>query len=344
MTSLQRVQSVLTGKLPDRVPVCLHNFLHAADEAGVPMERYRTDPQAIAKAHLDALDKYGHDCLLIDLDTTMLAEAMGAPSECAPNEPGRIIGPAIESLEQASQLSPIDPERDGRVPALLEAIRLLAREVGSQVAIRGNCDQGPFSLAALLRGIESFMMDLATDADNPGLQQLLRVCYESHLATHRAVMEAGAHFTSLGDSLAGPDVLSPRMFERFARPYQEELVRQLASEGIWTTIHICGNTSKILEPLSCYPFCGFELDYKTDTHLAKEAVGAEHVLFGNIDPSGIIARGSEEEVRRAAGELIALWKPGGRFILNAGCAIPAGAPPENLHALVNAAHELGQYS
>ena len=189
MTSLERVQSVLAGRLPDRVPVCLHNFLHAADEAGVPMERYRTDPQAIAKAHLDALDKYGHDCLLIDLDTTMLAEAMGAPSECAPNEPGRITGPAIESLEQVSQLSPIAPERDGRVPALLEAIRLLAREVGGQVAIRGNCDQGPFSLAALLRGIESFMMDLATDADNPGIEQLLRVCYESHLATHRAVME-----------------------------------------------------------------------------------------------------------------------------------------------------------
>jgi uroporphyrinogen decarboxylase len=67
------------------------------------------------------------------------------------------------------------------------------------------------------------------------------------------------------------------------------------------------------------------------------------VLFGNIDPSGIIGRGTVEQVRAAAGELIRIWKPGGRFILNSGCAIPPGTPPENIHALVRAAHEFGWY-
>jgi uroporphyrinogen-III decarboxylase len=38
-----------------------------------------------------------------------------------------------------------------------------------------------------------------------------------------------------------------------------------------------------------------------------------------------------------------VWKPGGHFILNAGCAIPASTPPENIHALVRAAQEFGQY-
>ena len=91
MNSLERVKAVLAGQIPDRVPVCLHNFMLAAREAGIPMEEYRSDPEAMARAHLAALDKYGHDCILIDTDTTMLAEAMGATSECAPNEPGRIV-------------------------------------------------------------------------------------------------------------------------------------------------------------------------------------------------------------------------------------------------------------
>ncbi|MBI4027602.1 MAG: uroporphyrinogen decarboxylase family protein [Verrucomicrobia bacterium] len=343
MNPLQRIQAVLEGKLPDRVPVCLHNFLLASKEAGVPMEQYRADPQAIARAHLDALARYGHDCILIDLDTTLLAEAMGAKAECAPGEPGRIVTPAIRSLDEVDRLKPANPETDGRIPALLESIRLIRKAAGKDVAIRGNCDQAAFDLACMVRGIEDFMMDLVSEPDNPAIERLLEVCYQTHLATHRAVKKAGADFTSLGDSIAGPDVVSPKLFERFARPYEERLIRELAAEGTFIVIHICGDTTKILNSLSQYPACGFELDYKTDARKAKETAGAKHALFGNIDPSGVIARGSAEDVMRKTRELISIWKPGGHFVLNAGCAIPATTPSENIRALVRAAHEFGRY-
>lgn len=343
MNSLQRVQAVLAGQIPDRVPVCLHNFMLATREAGIPMEKYRADPQAIAQVHLQALEKYGHDCLLIDTDTTLLAEAMGAKSEWAPGEPGRIVAPAIRSLAEVDRLKVVNPDTDGRIPALLEGIRLLAKQVGNEVAIRGNADQMAFGLACLVRGIQDFLMELAAEPDSPAIVQLLQVCYQSHLAVHRALVRAGAHFTSLGDSLAGPDVVSPRMFDRFARPYEERLVRELAAEGIFTVIHICGNTSKILNSLSQYPFCGFELDYKTNAAAAKSKVGTRHVLFGNIDPSGVLARGTPEEVRRETRELISVWKPGGLFILNAGCAIPPLMPSENLRAFIETARQDAVY-
>lgn len=343
MNSRERVQAVIEGRIPDRVPVCLHNFLPAAREAGVMMEQYRSDPEAIARTHLQAHEKYGHDCILVDIDTTMLAEAMGALADATADEPGHIAASAITSLDDAAQLRPVDPNRDGRIPILLEAIRILARAVGDEVSIRGNCDQGPFSLACLLRGNEDFLIDLADDPENPSVWQLLDVCYESHLRVHRAVKEAGAHFTSLGDSFCGPDVISPAMFKQFSRPYEERLVRQLTADGIFTVIHICGNTTRILDTLAEYECCGFELDYKTDAALAKETVGAGHVLFGNIDPSGVIARGTPEQIRETSRKLIEVWKPGARFILNSGCAIPATTPPENLHALVAAAREFGAY-
>jgi uroporphyrinogen decarboxylase len=333
----------LCGEQPDRVPVCLHNFLPAAREAGISLERYLTEPEAAARAHLQAVRTYGHDCILIDLDTTMLAEAMGATRESTPGEPGRIAAPAVRNPDEVEQLKPVDPERDGRIPVLLEAVRIMARAVGGEVAIRGNADQCAFSLAALLRGMEEFMVELVTEPDHPGLQQLLEVCYQSHLATHRALQRAGANFTSLGDSPSGPDVVSPAVFARFARPYQERLIRDLAAEGIFTVIHICGNTSAILEQLAHYPACGFELDYKTDTARAKATAGREHVLFGNIDPCGVLALGTEAEVREAARRLIEAWKPGGRFVLNAGCALPATTPPANIRALVAAAREFGHY-
>jgi len=343
MNSLERVRAVLAGEIPDRVPVCLHNFLLACHEAGIRMEEYRVNPQAMARAHLQAVEKYGYDCILIDTDTTMLAEAMGAKSECAPNEPGRIVEPAIRSLGEVDRLKVVNPERDGRIPSLVEGVRLIARQVGNEVAIRANADQAAFSLACLVRGIEDFLMELASDPDHPAILQLLEVCYQTHLAVHRALSKAGAHLTSLGDSLAGPDVTSPRMFNRFARPYEERLVKDLATEALFTVIHICGDTSLILESLSENGFCGFELDYKTDAARAKTIVGRQHVLFGNIDPSGVLARGTEEEVRRKTREIISLWKPGGRFILNAGCAIPSTTPPENIFALMKTAREEGVY-
>ena len=343
MNGYQRTMGVLRGEQPDRVPVCLHNFLPAAREAGIPLERYLTEPEAAARAHLQAVETYGYDCILIDLDTTMLAEAMGARRDNTPGEPGHIAAPAIRSLDEAEKLQPVDPERDGRIPVLLEAIRIMARAVGGQVAIRGNSDQCAFSLAGLLRGMEDFLCDLVSEPDHPGLQRLLEVSYQSHLATHRAVRRAGADFTSLGDSPAGPDVVSPAIFQRFARPYEERLVRDLAADGTFTVIHICGNTSAILDQLAQYPACGFELDYKTDSARAKATAGREHVLFGNIDPSGVLARGSAEQVREASRRLIETWKPGGRFVLNAGCALPAMTPPENIRALVAAAAEFGRY-
>jgi len=188
------------------------------------------------------------------------------------------------------------------------------------------------------------LQHIAADPDNPAIQQLLEVCYQTHLATHRALIKAGADFTSVGDSPAGPDVVSPAMFGRYARPYEERLVRELAAEKIFTLIHICGNTTSILDQLAQYPYCGFELDYKTDVRQAKAIVGAQHVLFGNVDPSGVIACGTPEQVREATRWLIAEWKPGGRFILNAGCAIPASTPRVNMAAFMSAAREFGSYN
>ena len=344
MNSLERVKTVIAGGIPDRVPVCLHNFMLGVREAGVRMEDYRRDPEIIAKVHLQSQEKYGQDCVLIDTDTTMLAEAMGARSECAPNEPGRIVQPAIRSLVEVDRLKPINPETDGRIPALLEAVRLISKQVGNEVAIRGNADQAAFGLACLVRGIEDFLMELVEQPENPRITQLLEICYQNHLAVHRALAKAGAHFTSMGDSLAGPDVTSPRMFDRFARPYEQRLVRDLAAEGIFVVIHICGNTSKILDRLAQYEPCGLELDYKTDAAKAKQTAGARHVLFGNVDPSGVLAKGTVEQVREATRTLISVWKPEGRFILNAGCAIPQTTPSENIRAFIQTAKDRGTYN
>ena len=66
-------------------------------------------------------------------------------------------------------------------------------------------------------------------------------------------------------------------------------------------------------------------------------------MFGNVDPSGVLARGTPAQVHAVTGRLIQTWKPGGRFVLNAGCALPANTPAENVRAFMAAAREWGPY-
>jgi uroporphyrinogen decarboxylase len=344
MNSLERVQAVISGKIPDRVPICLDNCFLAAKEAGVSMADFRSDPEAIAKTYLTSVEKYGFDCLYVDIDVTLLAEAMGAVADFCDDEPARIVKPAIRDLKEVDKLRVVNPETDGRIPALLEAIRIMAKQVGGELAIRGCADQAAFSLACLVLGISDFLEILAAEPDNPAIFQLLEACHQSHLAVHRAVMKAGVTFTSNGDSLCGPDVCSPQMFRKFARPFEERLVKSLADEGIFTVIHVCGDTGLILDQWAEFDFCGFELDYKTDAVKAKRTAGAHHVLFGNIDPSGVLGLGTPEYIRQKTRELISIWKPGGLFVLNSGCTVPATTPAENIRAFIQAAHEAGVYA
>ena len=78
MTRIERIQTVLSGGIPDRIPVMTHNFLMAAWEAGVTMEEYRSSPDVIAKTLIDACIRYDTDGILLDVDTALLASACGA--------------------------------------------------------------------------------------------------------------------------------------------------------------------------------------------------------------------------------------------------------------------------
>ena len=57
----------------------------------------------------------------------------------------------------------------------------------------------------------------------------------------------------------------------------------------------------------------------------------------NIDPSGILAIGTVNDVKHKTLEILDIYKNSSRFILNAGCAIPAETPPENLRAMIKTA-------
>ena len=70
----------------------LHNFMMAVREAGCTMRQYRESAEAIAHSYAVAVEKYGYDGILVEIDTSVLAGALGVPVDFPEDMPARCVG------------------------------------------------------------------------------------------------------------------------------------------------------------------------------------------------------------------------------------------------------------
>ncbi len=341
MNGYQRIQAALEGRTPDRVPIMLHNFMLAAREHGVTMARFRSDPRAVADSMIAAVEIYDLDGVLLDIDTATLAGACGVPVDFPENEPARCTVGRLADLDAVEDLEPVDISGYPGVQVWLEAVRLLRDHFDDEVMIRGNADQCPFSLASMVRGAVPWMLDLCDQSRRGSIFALLNWCTERTCSFVRLMAEAGAHMTSNGDSPAGPDLIPPAMYRTFALPYEKRVVACAHELGLPYVLHICGNALPILEAMVSTGADGLELDQKTDTREAQQVLAGRCTFFGNLDPSGVLARGTPRVVSQKTSELLEVFAATPRFVLNAGCAIPPETPPANIRAMVDTARSFG---
>jgi len=340
MTGFQRISAALQGEWPDATPVMLHNFMMAAREAGISMRVFRSDPAHLARAFLQAVERYQYDGIVIDVDTVTLAGAAGVPVDFPEHEPARARGGRLHSLEATRDLG--DPGDILTYPGILvwlEAARILKHTLGNEVYLRGNCDQSPFTLASLLRGIDGWLTDLLDPGREMLAHSLLAYCTDMTCQFIRAMAATGVHMVSNGDSVAGPELVSPAIYRRFALPYERRIAACAHEQHIPYVLHICGNTAPILADMMTAGADGLEIDAKTDAARAHAAMKDRTVFIGNIDPTAVLALGSPALVAERTQELLVTFADTPRFILNAGCAIPPTTPPENLRTMVRVARE-----
>jgi uroporphyrinogen decarboxylase len=340
MTPLERCLAVLDGRLPDRIPVIPQTFMFALETAGMRMRDVVRCASKMAEAQQVSIEKYGYDGCVIDFDDASLAEACGAKVIYRDDEPAVVDESdlAVKDLGEVENLKLPDPWRDGRLPVWLEATQRLVERIGSYAFVMGRADQGPFSLACLLRGPQQLMLDLVTLEDPEPVHRLIDYCRQACALFAKAQKEAGAHATSIGDAFAGPNLISPALYRRFALQPETRLVDEVQSCGIPMSIHICGKTNKIISDMGKTGARILEVDWQLDLAEARRSVPPTTVLMGNVDPSDPLVLGTPEQVTAAARK--AIEATGGRgFILSSGCAIGRNTPPENLRALISAAQQ-----
>ena len=328
-----KVQSV------DRTPVW---FMR---QAGRYMAEYRAvrkrnslieickKPDVAAAVTITAAEALGVDAAIIFADLLLPLEVMGLPFHFSPGE-----GPVIETpLRHKADVSRLRTDRAAELGYVSEAVRLVAKHIGSSLPVIGFCG-APFTLASYMiegGGSRNYihakkMMYSSPDVWDELMQKLVAVTGE--YATEQ--VRAGADTIQIFDSWVG--CLSVEDYRRYVLPRTTELVRNLQKTGV-PIIYFGTDSATLLPAMSETGAEVIGLDWRIPLDDGWRAVGTKHAVQGNLDPALLFAEWkelksrAEDILRRAAG------RPG--HIFNLGHGILPETPVENVKALAKFVQE-----
>jgi uroporphyrinogen decarboxylase len=169
------------------------------------------------------------------------------------------------------------------------------------------------------------------------------------LARIRAAVAVRPDEILLGGSASSLSVSSPRYFRQYDLPFIQEAARICKAAGIFSHLHVCGRSRKIvemvaeesevdvIEPLEEPP--GGDVDIAE----IKRLYGHRLCLKGNVNTFDFLLNATPDQVEEKAKRLIDDCAPGGGFILSTGDQCGRDTPDANIFKLVEVAQTYGQY-
>lgn len=252
----------------------------------------------------------------------------------------------VDDLESYAWPTVADPRR---FAGLKDKARSIQEAGYAVVALTGI---SPFEFGYMLRGMDQWFLDLASDHDF--VHALMRKLTElMHSAAARLLEEAGEYIDVLitGDDLGsqkGP-LLSAGMYRQLIKPYHAELISRLKQR---TKAKVFYHSDGDI-----YPLLGDLIEIGVDllnpvqvsakdmgdTARLKREFGDRLAFCGAIDTQSVLPYGTPADVRREVRRRIQDLAPGGGYILAAVHCIQPDVPPENVCALFEEAVVAGRY-
>lgn len=336
LTPMQRLTARLNGQPADRAPNFNIVMAYGVRHIGAKLRDYYLDYRTLVRMNLAVLEDFDLDLVQVISDPYREAADWGLAVDFPDDGLPLRQKPLLESPQDLERLKPPNPYTGRRMSDRLEAVRALKEQVGDAVPVMGWVE-GALAEVNDLRGDSALMTDFY---DRPEwLHEALEMVTEVEIAFARAQIEAGAGIIGLGDAIAS--TISPKMYREFALPYEQRIFAAVRDMGAVARLHICGNTSRIVDDMITRSGASIvDLDWMVDFGQAGRAASAAGIsICGNFDPVQIMLLGTPEDVYRAT--WANLTDGGPRCISAAGCEIPAGTPPENLHAQNRALRDFG---
>ena len=306
---------------------------------GIPAYEIMKDGKRHAAAQLHVANEFNLPFVIAFTDLNIIGEALGATLTYMPDVIPIHEIPAVNTAEDIESLEPADPYKNGRMPQIIETVKVyMDKFKNSENIISAGCE-GPITAAGSAWGMENLMRNMIK---NPELvHKILEKITDSIIEFLNAQMELGPDNVSIADPSASCTCISPEFFKEFAFPYYKKIVRKVNSPTF--LIHICGEIFNIIKQITRIPkMMAISVDM-VDLKDAKKEIGKKFVaLMGNV-PTEIMRYGTPIQVEEAAKKCIQAAAEGGKFILSTACDISPKTPPENIRALINAGKKYGTF-
>lgn len=348
MTSSERIDSLFSGRLPDRVPLGAMGAGFSTRNYGIKVSNIYDEPEKAFKAMCWTAEQYCWDPVPhYSAHTVLGAWDFGGQVRLPKGEyEGALVVESypIRSENEIERLKMPDARNSGRIPEAM-AFSRLQKDHDIPVYF---FSRSPFAMAANLCGLDLFLRwilkkpTLCKILMNMALDHIFQVL--DYWIEVFGTEDIFAWISSPGES---NQLISPKIFEKFALPLHVEYHERLKAKGINRFgIHICGHQNLNLPifaqavpwPHPSVLSFGHEVDLESAARYFPE-----DIIYGNIEPS-VIQTGSPEKVYELSRQAIFKGrKAQGGFILGPGCGLPPMAPSVNVYAMTKAVNDFGWY-
>jgi uroporphyrinogen decarboxylase len=317
---------------PDKiaVPVMTYPGLQLTGNSVLDMVTKGEVQYNCVKALAEKYPTLGATTLIMDLSVE--AEAFGSHINFSDDEIPTVSKRLIDSFEQVVNLK-IPAIGEGRTKSHLNAARLAAENITTRPIFGGII--GPYSLAGRLYDITEMMTAILIEPE--GAHELLRICTSFLKEYALAFKNAGCNGIVIAEPAAG--LLADYQCEEFSSLYVKQIVDFVQDDNFMVVLHNCGNTVSLVESMLGTGATGFHFGNAVDMLEILPQVPSERLVFGNLDPAGIIKNGTPEIIKAKTRELLTRTAKYSNFVISSGCDIPPETTIENIDAFFEAVAE-----
>lgn len=293
-------------------------------------------PELACIATLQPIERFPLDAAIIFSDILTIPDALGLELYFREDIGPQFLKPLCHP-DDICGLRTIDPEIE--LKYVMDAIRMAVHELNGKIPLIGFSGS-PWTLATYMveGGVSKQFNKIRAMLyqDPKTLHVLLAHLTRTVIQYLSAQIKAGVSAIMLFDTWGG--ILAKEQYLAFSLHYMQEIIASLKTDI--PIILFTKNGGQHLTEIACTGCQGIGLDWLSNLKEAKELVGHQVALQGNLDPA--VLYGDADCIQKSVQNVLEQFGSGGGHIFNLGHGIHRDTSPEKVAIMVEAVHRLSQ--
>ncbi len=269
----------------------------------------------------------------VELGMTAEPSGWGVPIQWSDHQPPGVNHYPAD-LSTLAGIPVPNPETDGLMPVILRQYeRMKAPLADLGIAPRMAACRGPLAVASHLVGVTETLIatQLQPDICHKLFDKTTELCIR-WLRAQLDRMDEPVGVLMLDDlvGMMGPDDAETFAIGRLKRIFDE-------FPGLIHFFHNDTPNDKVFPALTTIGMDVFNFSHTTDLVRARELLGPDIVLMGNLPPLDLLVRGTADQVREATKAQLDQLPDVGPMLVSPGGGVSPGTPIENLQAMCDEA-------